>query len=297
MLRVFTLSAAVLSCLSAGLTLGEEPSAATYRLAYQFEAGQTLEYVSEHASSIFVQVGDVADTVRNTVESGKRYEVVSVDEDGNAVLQPKIHYVRLTADHQGEHVEWDSRSREEAPAEFQSIADSLNAPLGTVQVSPAGAVTVVALRGSAADGAQLQGDQFDLFPTLPEQPITVGESWKENFEVQIHAQQNLKKKVSMQRLLTLKSVEKGRAVIDVRTLILSPIRDPLEEGQLIQRTPSGTITMDIETGKIISREMKIDKRVVGFQGPQTSLQVIGTRNESLAAEERAAGRRDSAQVQ
>jgi hypothetical protein len=39
--------------------------------------------------------------------------------------------------------------------------------------------------------------------------------------------------------------------------------------------------------------MKIDQRVVGFQGPQTSLQVTGTRNESLASEEKVAAAQES----
>ena len=295
--RCSTLSAACAVILAATLVRADEPSATKHQLAYRFEPGQTLEYISEHTSTIFVQVGDAADTVSHTVESGKRYEVVSVDETGRAVLRPMIHYALLTADHQGQRVEWDSRSGEEAPEEFKGIDTTLNVALGTIEVTPSGVIKVVSLRGGAADASQLQEDHFDLFPTLPEEPIAVGESWKENFEVQILANQNLKKTVSMQRLLTLKSVEDGRAVIDVRTLILSPIRDPIEEGQLIQRTPSGTITLDIESGRLLSREMKIDKRVVGFQGPQTSLQVVGTRNESLAAEERAADRRESAQVQ
>lgn len=297
MLRGLTLSAACVVMLAVPAVPADEPAATTYQLAYRFEPGQTLEYVSEHASTIFVQVGDVADTVRHTVESGKRYDVASVDESGKAVLQPQIHYVRLTAEHQGQHIEWDSRSGEDAPAEFEGIEETINVSLGSVEVTPAGGITVVSVRGAPAGHSQLQEDHFDLFPTLPEEPIAVGDSWKENFEVQILANQNLKKTISMQRLLTLKSVENGRAVIDVRTLILSPIRDPIEEGQLIQRTPSGTITLDIESGRLLSREMKIDKRVVGFQGPQTSLQVVGTRNESLAAEERAVDRRESAQVQ
>ena len=292
-LRVSLFAACLLALIQA--VFAEDAARPTYQLSYRFEAGQTLEYVTEHASTIFVQVGDVAETARHSVESGKRYEVVSVDEAGTAVLEQTIHYARLTASQLDERIEWDSRSGEAAPLEFRQIAETLEVPLGKVHITPAGVITVMTVRGAKVNQAPLQDDHFDLFPTLPEQPIAIGESWKDNFEVEIIANQTLKKKVSMQRLLTLKSVENGRAVIDVRTLVLSPIRDPIEEGQLIQRTPSGTITLDIESGKLLSREMKIDKRVVGFQGPQTSLQIIGVRNKSLAAEERAA-RRESAQV-
>lgn len=268
----------------------------TYSLAYRFEPGQILEYTVENGSTIHVQVGDVADTVRHTSESGKVYHIASVDADGSALIEPEIDYVRLTADHQGQHVDWDSRTGDEAPAEFRDIVQTIGRSLGSVRVSPAGEVTVISLRGPAQD-AQLRDGHFDLFPRLPDGPIAVGDSWKETFEIEIMASPTLKKTVSLQRLLTLKSVEKGLASIDVRTVILSPIRDPLEEGQLIQRTPSGTLTFDIERGRLVRRELAIDKRCVGFQGPQTSLQVKGTRNESLAAEEKVAATNDEPQVQ
>ena len=250
-----------------------------YELKYQFAAGQMLEYSVENTSSIFVQVGDVADTVKHDEELGKVLRIHSVDSAGNAVLQAQIDYAKLTADHQTDHIEWDSRSGEAPPDDFRYVAETINGPLGTVRVSPNGEVTVISVRG-AAPGAEAESSaQLDLFPHLPDAPVAVGDSWKEPFDVEIMATPTLKKSVSMQRLYTLKSVENGKATIDVRTIVLSPIRDPLEEGQLVQRTPSGTVIFDIAGGKLLSREMKIDKRVVGFQGPQTSLQVRGTRNE------------------
>jgi hypothetical protein len=218
------------------------------------------------------------------------FRVQSVDTHGNAVIEAQIDYVKLTADHQGEHIEWDNRTGEEPPDDFRGIEATIGEPLGTVRICPNGQVTVISLRGTTAAGESESAAQFDLFPLLPDDPVAVGDSWKEDFEVQIMATPTLKKSVALQRLYTLKSVTDGKATIDVRTIILSPIRDPLEEGQLIQRTPSGTVVLDIAAGRLLSRELKIDKRVVGFQGPQTSLQVTGTRNESLASEERVATR-------
>lgn len=282
-----SLAGLLAAALSLPAAAQDEPSP-TYQLKYHFSAGQMLEYAVENASTISVQVGDVADTVEHASESGKVLRVDSVDSDGNALVEARINYVRLTADHQAEHVEWDSRSGEQPPDDFRAVAETIGAPLGTVRVAPNGRVTVVTLRGAAAAGQTETDRQLDLLPVLPEAPVAVGDSWTEEFEVQIMATPTLKKSVSLQRLYTLKSVADGKARIDVRTIVLSPVRDPLEEGQLIQRTPSGAIVLDIAAGKLLSREMRIDKRVVGFQGPQTSLQVTGARNESLVSEEKAA---------
>ena len=100
----------------------------------------------------------------------------------------------------------------------------------------------------------------------------------------------LKKKIAMQREYTLRSVDNGIAEIDVRTAVLTPIQDPREEGQLIKRTPSGSFRLDMAQGRLLERIMKLDNKVVGFEGPHTALRVVGTRQESLGSEEKAAAR-------
>ena len=72
--------------------------------------------------------------------------------------------------------------------------------------------------------------------------------------------------------------------------MLTPIQDPLEEGQLIQRTPSGSLRLNVAQGRMLERVMKLDNQVVGFQGAQSALHVVGMRQESLQSAEQAAVR-------
>jgi hypothetical protein len=77
----------------------------------------------------------------------------------------------------------------------------------------------------------------------------------------------------MQRRYELKNVENGIATISLVTVPLSPLNDPFQESQLIQRKPSGTLKFDIEKGCLIDRQFKIDEQVVGHAGPGSALTV------------------------
>jgi len=257
-----------------------------YPLRLQFEPGAALHYTVGNESTIDVQVGTTSEKVSHSSESGRVLQSVKLNEDGSSVLEISIEYVNLAADNG--KIAWDSRSGQSPPAQFAGIDKTIGVPLMTITVAPSGAVIAAENNGKAADKAQLEATQFDLFPMLPANPVAVGESWTEPFKVEVLTSAKLPKSISLQRTYTLKSVNNGIAEIDVKTSVLTPIDDPLEEGQLIQRTPSGTLRLNIAQGRMLERVMKLDNQVVGFQGAQSVLHVVGTRQESLESAEKAA---------
>lgn len=280
--RPLALCLAVLTL--AGVAFADD--AQKHTLRYQFAQGSALHYTVGNESTINVQVGTTTEKVSHASESGRVLQTVSINPDGSSVLEVSIEYVSLTAN-QGT-ISWDSRSGLPPPQEFQGIDKTIGVPLMTITVAPTGAVTAAENNGKAADKAQLDATQFDLFPMLPEQPVALGESWIEPYKVDIVTSAKLPKTVAMQRTYTLKSVANGVAEIDVKSAVLTPIQDPLEEGQLIQRTPNGTLRLNIAQGRMLERVMRIDNKVVGFQGAQSALHVIGVREESLESAEKAA---------
>jgi len=80
----------------------------------------------------------------------------------------------------------------------------------------------------------------------------------------------------------LDSVRDGLATIAVDTTVLTPVDDPRLESRLLERIWDGTIVFDIEKGRVISRKTAIDRRVVGFGGPQSSLRYQASQEERLA---------------
>ena len=76
-------------------------------------------------------------------------------------------------------------------------------------------------------------------------------------------------------------VEDEIATIRFRTSARTPVNDPDILRQIVQQTPSGLIEFDIKNGRMLSRSLKIDEKVVGAFGPQTLLDAQGEMTEKL----------------
>ena len=75
-------------------------------------------------------------------------------------------------------------------------------------------------------------------------------------------------------------VKNGVATIEVSYQGLSPINAYLE-AQLIQRLMNGTVRFDITAGRILSQEMNVDRRVLGYAGPTSSMHYVMQMKERL----------------
>jgi hypothetical protein len=82
----------------------------------------------------------------------------------------------------------------------------------------------------------------------------------------------------------LADVKNGIATIDVTYQVLSPT-DSGVELELVQRMMTGQVQFDIEKGRIQSQKMDVDKRIIGFAGPTSSMQYIMKMEEKLLNEE------------
>jgi len=85
----------------------------------------------------------------------------------------------------------------------------------------------------------------------------------------------------------LKEVRDHVAVIHVDTTVLTPLDDPRLEARLLERIWDGTIVFDIARGRVIHRTTGIDRRVVGFGGPDSSLHYKASLEEKAIVKEKA----------
>ena len=76
---------------------------------------------------------------------------------------------------------------------------------------------------------------------------------------------------------------RGVARIDMSYQVLSPINAHIE-AQLIQRQLTGTIRFDITQGRVVSQRMDVDKRVLGYAGPTSSMHYVMRMEESMMDE-------------
>jgi len=62
----------------------------------------------------------------------------------------------------------------------------------------------------------------------------------------------------------LESVSGNLATIRMRTVEIPPVQDPQIRTQLVQRTPEGTITFDIDRGLTRSRDLTCSRTETGI---------------------------------
>lgn len=261
-------------------------SSETFNLEYRFHRGEIVGYSVDSQSKVFLQQQEAEQHVEHGSFTNKRFTVKSVDADGNAVLDLQIDRVRLNASVDGgDSVTYDTDSGEEPPNEFQGISATVGKPHARVKVSPRGELLSLdwliasdqAAKPTVDDAASL-----DILMILPESPVQIGETWKQQFEVDVNATPTLKKSIKIQREYTLKKVEGQQATISLKTVVLTPLHDAAQESQLVNRLRNGTILFDLGRGAVVSRSLEIDKVVVGFSGPDSKVHTISSQVEKLA---------------
>ena len=256
-----------------------------YKLEYKFKQGQTVQFAVEHDAKVFLQQEEAEQHIDHGSITDKQFAVKSVDGNGNAVLELQIDRVRMTAKVDGgDSIQYDSNSGEEPPTQLQGIADTVGKPHVRVKVTPHGELQSIDwLIGGDQTPKPTKDDaaSLDILVVLPEEPVKVGETWKEQFETEVSATASLKKKVKIQREYTLKEIEGDRATISLKTIVITPLHDAAQESQIVNKTPKGTIIFDLKQGAIVSRTLKVDKLIVGFNGPNSKVHNVGTRVERM----------------
>lgn len=281
---------------------GEQTSAAPakphddnhYLLAYRFQPNQFLHYNVSHPITLDLKFDQGSMTTFNETKTRKHYRVVSVDSDGRALLETVIDHVHMTVQaDDGVPIVFDSEEdSDKCPPEFQEILEAVGRPLSRAEFASNGELLALlpmkaSGTGTGKETAQTkQTDELDpiqnFLVVLPQNPVKVGETWKDRFEVPVTIPSSkLQRRILLQRVYRLVSVEGDLATIALKTSVLTPAYDPQIRVQLIQRTPSGTIVFDMHDGVIVSRTLKSDRTEIDAIGPKTSMRAVSTRSEQL----------------
>jgi hypothetical protein len=133
--------------------------------------------------------------------------------------------------------------------------------------------------GAGEDGMAASGDLVVV--PLPTEPVSSGAEWTVPQEVVVEVPGGPRKAVRTRLRYRLVDVADGRATIRVDTTVLTPIDDPRLEARLLERIWDGEIRFDVEAGRVESRRTGIDRRVVGFGGPQSSVRYKASLEERL----------------
>jgi hypothetical protein len=240
----------------------------TVELRYKFSKGDTLSSRVEHRVLVETTMNGETESVETMTDSTRTWRVTDVEADGVATLEQLVKDVTMTSrsSERGE-VRWSSEGDAEPPPGYEAVRASLGVPLVRLRVTPDGRVLE---RRELRPCPQAASGDLVIVP-FPEGTIEEGHTWTIPDEVVVEVPNGPRKAVRTRLRYRLEAVRDGIATIAVDTTVLTPLDNPQLEARLLERIWNGTIRFDIERGKILSRNTAIDRRVVGFGGPQSSV--------------------------
>lgn len=250
----------------------------TYKLEYHFQVGDVIDMDVRHRSLTETTIGTTRQSTETSTDSLKTWRVIHVSEKGLATLEQSVDKVTMTSrtTDRGE-LRWSSSGNDPPPPGYETVRKSLGVPLTRLIVDRTGRII------QRQDLLPIpQGNTGDLVVVpLPDNQVTRGESWIVADELVIEAPHAGRKAVRTRLRYQLEKVEDGIATISVDTTVLTPIDDPRLQARLLERIWDGTIRFDIQGGRILSRSTSTDRRVVGFEGPQSSVRYKASLEERL----------------
>jgi hypothetical protein len=249
----------------------------THELRYQFATGDILRYSVKHRMSVRNTIDEETQEAKSETDSVKVWKIVDVLPDGNLELinlVERLHMKNQLPDRV--EMEYDSEKDEEPPAGFEDAAKAVGVPISLVRMTPSGEVIdrEMKVHQPAADPTA------PIAVRLPDDPVAIGDTWDEPIDVTVQLRGGGTKAIETRRHYKLASVEHGIAVIDVSFQVLSPV-NPHIEAQLVQRLMKGTVRFDLDAGRVVSQQMDVDKRVLGYAGATSSMHYVMRMEEKL----------------
>jgi hypothetical protein len=249
----------------------------TYDLQYKLSRGDVLRYEVAHHASISGTSDKNTQTAESKTDSIKAWKVTDVLPTGDIEFMnvcEQVHMINQLPDRKA--TEYDSKKDKVAPPGFEEAAKAVGVPLSTMRITTRGKVLNRQVK------VQNQGSSEDapIVLRLPDKKVSIGDTWDEPFEVKVRAGKDTTKSIKTRWHHKLTDVKDGIAIIDVTYQVLSPT-DAGVELELVQRMMAGQVQFDMEKGRVVNQKMSVDKRIIGFAGPTSSMQYIMNMEEKL----------------
>jgi len=233
-----------------------------YTFRYKFHVGDVMKW------NVIQQVNMVtslsSDRVKSETYSSstKVWKVLSVDENGTAVLEYSVEDADLWNKSSDGAIEkrFNSKSDEKPLPDFIDVARSLNKPLAHFTINAKGEVLKKVQKTEYAAATE----ENKVTIPMPERPVVVGESWDFPEVITLPQPDGTVKKISTRQRYTLQKIENGIATIDFKTIVTTPLQNDRESQlALIAKIKNGVIQFDVISGCSISQQFDIDRSVIG----------------------------------
>ncbi|MEX2141048.1 MAG: hypothetical protein WD894_17415 [Pirellulales bacterium] len=251
-------------------------------LRYRFRLGEVVRSKVVQQTKIETTIAGSTQAAEMTSISTKAWRVTNVADDGRITFDTMIEAVDMRQQMSGrQEVRYNSKTDPKPPPGYESAAASVGKLLTTITIDPTGKL----LRREKKNQVGVDNLNTQIVVPLPQEPVAVGEPWSVPLDVAVSLDgiPGNTKTLTVKNRYQVEKVENGVAFISVQT-VLPPVNDPRIRAQLIQRMTKGTIRFDINAGRVLSQHTDLDEQVIGFSGPNSSLQYVGRFSEELIAD-------------
>jgi hypothetical protein len=273
----------------------------TYQLRYKFRPGETLRYKVVHLTTSDTRIGGILDTdkqgtteafekVQTRSISTKAWKVEEVNNEGHATFVHMVEDVDMWTQFAGrKEVRYNSKSDAQPPRGYEGVAESVGQPLARITIDSTGKVLK---RENSKGYSSVRGEH--IVDRLAPQPVRIGDRWSCPHEIIVQDRGGRYHRIKTRKLYRLEKVSAGVATIHVATQVLTPVHSPAIEAQLVKWLTEGNLKFDLDAGRVLALELNLDKRVIGFSGPNSCMEYLARRTEELLPQEQQTAQRKKA---
>ncbi len=248
-----------------------------YDLKYKFSPDEVLRTEVVHRATVQTTIQGNSQTAETHSRSVKNWKIDDVSAEGNVTFTHSVESIDMRQQTQGRaEVTYNSETDTEVPPGYEEAAAAVGTPLTVVTMDERGKILK---RKEKREQPVSLSTQMTM--PLPDHPVAIGESWSTPLDIDVILKDGSTKKMETRQKFTLQKVSNDVATIEVDTQILTPIHDPAIEAQLIQRMSQGAVRFDLAAGRVINQQLDLDRRVIGFSGPSSSMHYLTRFTEKL----------------
>ncbi len=248
-----------------------------YHLQYKFQAGEVIRWEVVHRAVVDTTIQGSNQTAETRSTSIKMWKVTGVSLKGEVALVHSVESIDMWQKTQGRpEVRYNSQTDDQVPAGYEEIAEAVGVPLTVVTLDRHGNVL-----SREEKHKQSNPSNVPLTIPLPADPVSIGYSWSVPSDFEVILKGGSSRKIQTKEKFKLEKISDGVATISVETQVVTPLNDPAIEAQLVQRLTNGTLKFDLEQGRVISQQLDLDRRIVGFSGAASSMHYVTRFTEDL----------------
>lgn len=233
---------------------------------FRWQQGQVLNYRVEHITSATDTMAGTKTESKTRLNLTKQWQVLSVEAEGVATLQLSLLALRLeTTTPSGGVLLFDSADAEKSdPHLREELAKFVGQPLATLRLDSTGRVLEV--KESKHGPASRFESELPFVLTFAREGLQAGQEWQRTYKITLDPPQGTGEKYDAAQRYVCKSVNSGLATIGMSTTLKTMPESMLDRVPLLQLQPEGEVVFDLNSGRMRSASLRIDKEVTGHQG-------------------------------